>query len=109
MSRNFALCLFSVLSAVSLVAQSPNTASMTVVVVDQAGAVIKDAKVSIVNTATDAKRDVVSGADGSVTVAALSLTGTYSVKVSKEGFGNEEAKDILLRAGETATVRVKLL
>ena len=29
--------------------------------------------------------------------------------MSKEGFGNEELKDITLRSGETATLKVKLL
>jgi hypothetical protein len=90
-------------------AQSPNTATITVVVVDQAGAVVKDAKVSVVNTATGAVREAVSGTDGSATFSALALTGTYTVSVSREGFGNEERKDITLRSGETATLKVKLL
>jgi hypothetical protein len=90
-------------------AQSPNTGSIMVVVVDQAGAAVKDAKVSIANLATGAVRDVVSGGEGTVTVPSLSLTGTYSVRVSKEGFGAEETKDIVLRSGETATVKVKLM
>ena len=90
-------------------AQSPNTATMIVVVVDQAGAIVKDAKVSVVNTATGATREAVSGSDGSATISALSLTGTYTVGVSKQGFGSEERKDVTLRAGETATLKVKLL
>ncbi len=90
-------------------AQSPNTASMIVVVVDQNGAVVPAAKVSVVNNATGAARDVVSDSDGSVTIPALSLTGTYTVTVSKQGFADEERKDITLRSGETATLKVKLL
>src|SRR6267142_3043491 len=89
-------------------AQSPNTATIIVVVVDQAGAVVPGARVSVVNTATGAVREVVSGSDGSATIPALSLTGTYTVSVSREGFGNEELKDITLRSGETATLKVKL-
>src|SRR4029077_8598001 len=53
--------------------------------------------------------EAVSGSDGSVTVPALSLTGSYTVAVSKQGFGNEERRDVRLRGGETATLRVKLL
>src|SRR5437762_3652362 len=90
-------------------AQTPNTATIVVDVVDQAGAVVRAAKISVVNTATGATRDVTSGRDGTVTIPALSLTGTYSVFVSKEGFGNEERRDITLRSGETATLKVKLL
>src|SRR5213078_2943575 len=107
MLTRLALCLFA--AAATLAAQSPNTATMIVVVVDQTGAVLKDAKVSVVNTATGATREAVSGSDGSATIPALSLTGTYTVGVSKAGFVTEERKDIRLRAGETATIKVKLL
>ena len=102
------LALFAFVAAPA-VAQSPNTASMIVNVVDQTGAVVPDAKVSVVNAATGALREAVSGSDGSATISALSLTGTYTVTVSKDGFGNEELKDIALRSGETATLKVKLL
>src|SRR5215469_11783077 len=105
MFRNLAICLFL---ATTLAAQSPNTGSMMVVVTDQSGAVLKDAKITVTNNATGALRDAVSGSEGTATFPALSLTGTYSVKVTKEGFGAEETKDIGLRAGETATVKVKL-
>ena len=102
----FALLL---LIAVPLAAQSPNTATMVVVVVDQTGAVVNDAHVSVVNTATGAAREANSGSDGRATIAALPLTGSYSVRVSKSGFGNEERSDISLRSGETATLKVSLL
>lgn len=99
------LLMFSSLTT----AQSPNTGTMIVIVVDQVGAVVKDAKVSVVNTATGALREAGSGNDGSATIPALALTGTYTVSVSKQGFGNQELKDITLRSGETATLKVKLL
>ena len=105
------IATFAIISATMIIAaaQSPNTATMIVVVVDQAGAVVKDAKVSVVNTATGAIREAVSGSDGSATISALSLTGTYTVTVSRDGFGSEELKDVTLRSGETATLRVTLL
>lgn len=100
--------LFGFITA-PMAAQSPNTATVVVVVVDQTGAVLRDAKVSVLNTATGDARAAVSRSDGSATIPALSLTGTYTVGVSREGFGNEELKGITLRAGETATLKVKLL
>jgi hypothetical protein len=103
------LLLAAALFAQAAFAQSPNTASMVVVVVDQNDAVVKDAKVSVTNDATGDVREAVSGAEGLATIPALSLTGTYTVSVSKEGFANGELKDITLRSGETATVKVKLL
>ena len=97
-----------VLIASPVAAQSPNTASIIVVVVDQNDAVVKDAKILVTNEATGGVRDTVSGSDGSATIPGLSLTGTYTLTVSKEGFANEERKDILLRSGETAKLKVAL-
>ena len=99
----------AIVAARPIAAQSPNTATMIVVVVDQTGAVVKDAKVSVLNTATGALRETVSGSDGTASIPVLSLTGTYTLTVSKAGFGNEELKDIALRSSETATLKVKLL
>jgi len=101
------LALFT-LFVIPLAAQSPNTATMIVVVVDQNGAVLTDAKVSVVNNATGAQREALSGGDGGATIPGLSITGTYTVSVSKEGFGNEERSGIALLSGETAKVKVTL-
>ena len=59
MSRFSALpfAVFLSVFAWPAIAQSPNTATLIVVVVDQTGAVVKDAKVSVVNTATGAARE----------------------------------------------------
>ena len=48
---------------------------MLVLVIDQAGAVVKDAKVLAVNTATGAEREAVSGSDGSAIIPVLPLRG----------------------------------
>src|SRR5215510_2735512 len=107
----FQLGLFSllfVLSASAPFAQSPNTASIVVVAEDQNGAVVRDAKVSVVNDATGALREAITGSDGSATVAGLSLTGTYTISVSKDGFATEQRKHVTLRSGETARISVTL-
>ena len=90
-------------------AQSPNTATLVVTVLDESGAIIKSAAVSVVNSDTGATRDALSGDDGTTTVPALALTGTYTVTVTRQGFKPETIKDLTLRAGETAALRVKLL
>ena len=102
------IALFAFIAA-PVAAQSPNTATMIVTVVDQTGAVVKDAKVSVVKTATGATREAISGDDGSATIAALSLTGEYRVTVNMSGFTAEDVTGLRLRAGETATVKVKLV
>ena len=90
-------------------AQSPNTSTVVVIVTDQSGAVVDAAQISVINTETRSTRETTSGTDGSATIAALSLTGRYTIKVSKNGFATEELPDLVLRAGETATLRVRLL
>src|SRR4051794_2244563 len=97
------------LFALPLAAQSPNTATMIVVVIDQTGAIVPGAHVSIVNAATGAAREANSGSDGRATIAALPLTGSYTIRVSKSGFANEERNNITLRSGETATLKVNLV
>jgi hypothetical protein len=91
------------------VAQTPNTASIIVTVVDQNGAVVRGANVSVVNTATGATREAVSGDEGTATIAALPLTGEYKVHVTMTGFTAEDATGLTLRAGETAKVKVKMV
>jgi hypothetical protein len=103
------LAIFACSLTVVAVAQSPNTATIVVDVIDQSGAVINAANVSVVNTATSAVRGATTGNDGSAVIPALSLTGTYRLVVAKPGFGTEEVNDIALRSGETAILRVKLL
>ena len=90
-------------------AQSPNTSTILVLVSDQSGAAVTDAKVTVINNQTGNLREISSGPDGSASAPALSLTGTYTVTVAKQGFGTEERNDVALRAGETATLRVKLV
>jgi hypothetical protein len=90
-------------------AQSPNTSTIVVLVADESGATVRDARVTVVNTSTADRRDASSGADGSATIAALSVNGSYTVTVTRDSFAPKEARDIRLRAGETATLRVRLL
>ncbi|HEV8483953.1 MAG TPA: TonB-dependent receptor [Blastocatellia bacterium] len=111
-TRNrWCLTLIAILAfiAAPVAAQSPNTATMIVSVVDQNGGVVKNARISVTNTATGAERVVVSGEEGSATIAALSLTGEYKVTVTMTGFIAEDVTSLTLRAGETATVKVKLV
>lgn len=102
----FALLLVAL--AMPVFAQSPNTATVSVVVVDQTGAVVPDAKVTVVNAATGASRDVTSNREGTALVPALAINGAYKVSVSKSGFTTVNLDPMTLSAGETATLKVKL-
>ena len=108
---NFVFGLFALFFAFShtVTGQSPNTASLVVNVVDQNDAAVQGAAVTISNSATGAIRDAVSGDDGSITAAGLPLTGAYKVSVTKTGFTADEVPGLVLRAGETATIKVRLV
>src|SRR5262249_55420014 len=103
-----AIAVLLACAATPVIAQSPNTSTIVVLVTDASGAVVSDATVTVTNDQTGATRAGASGSDGSASVPALPLTGTYTVSVSKQGFGTEERKDVVLRSGETAILRVKL-
>lgn len=107
-TRFFFLVIATLLLALPLAAQTPNTATILVDVMDQSGNAVPGARVTVSNTATGSERTIISGADGRATFAALPLTGIYNIAVAKEGFGNEERSGITLRAGETATLKVRL-
>jgi hypothetical protein len=104
----FLLAVLACLSAIPAGAQSPNTASMIVTVVDQNGAVVKGANVAVINTATGEKRESVSDDAGRATIAGLPLTGEYKVSVALTGFRAEDVSGLTLRAGETANVKLIL-
>src|SRR5690348_12215892 len=104
-------CLVAILLACAapVWAQSPATAAIVVLVVDQTGGVVEGAAVAVVNNATGATREATSGSDGAATTSALQLTGTYTVRVTKTGFTADDVTGLTLRAGETATVKVSLV
>ena len=106
--RTFLALILTAL-AVPALAQSPNTSSIIVVVVDQTGARVADATVTLVNGATATIREARSDNTGTTAFSALPLTGTYSITVTKAGFNAESVTNLALRAGETATVNVRLV
>src|SRR4051794_26799737 len=85
-SAQIAAIIFAAFISAGVFAQSPNTATLTVTVVDANGAPVSGATVNLANPATGAVRNAISNADGSVYFTALPLTGTYSVTVSQSGF-----------------------
>jgi hypothetical protein len=50
-----------------------------------------------------------SGAEGSATIPALPLDGTYKVSVAKAGFTADDVTGLVLHASEVSTVKVKLV
>ena len=96
------LCVLSLVLAFTLstaTAQSPNSSSMIVTVVDQNGAIVRGANVSVVNTATGATREAVSGDEGTATILD-NETGTISFQADQS---NDESVSPTVKAVLTIT------
>lgn len=87
-------CVLPVLSY----AQSASTATIVGRVVDPQDAVIPDAKVTVINTATGVSRSVNTTSSGDYTIPNLS-PGTYDIKVQASGFAVGQAKGIKVNVG----------
>lgn len=85
------------LSCVSFAQTSTGRISGTIA--DQAGGAISGAKVIITNERTNAERTAESNADGNFTVSGLDPS-TYSIKVSQQGFADNEVKGLNLQVGQ---------
>jgi hypothetical protein len=72
-------------------------------VADQTGAILPGAHVMAVESSTDFKTEVISGADGVYSMPTLS-PGTYSVSVTAKGFKTETKTGIILTAGQMAQI-----
>jgi hypothetical protein len=89
----------------SLFAQA--TASISGRVVDQDGAVLPGATVSVTNTATGATRDTVTNGEGLYSVPALT-PGTYNVKAALAGFAPQTQDRVEVLTGANMAVELKL-
>jgi hypothetical protein len=88
------------------IAQS-TTATLSGTVVDQAGAVVPDVKITVLNTATAAKRDVSTNPQGDFSVALLP-PGKYTLRGVRAGFARIEIPNITLNTNDERTLLVKL-
>jgi outer membrane receptor protein involved in Fe transport len=101
-----ALALFLSWSAPPALAQSA-TGEIQGTVVDSSGAVLPGVTISIVNTATGATREAVTGADGLFAVPGLPV-GPYEVTASLQGFASQRQPDLRVQVGQAITLRLEL-
>jgi hypothetical protein len=102
------LALLFSLQAVSFAqgtSESSVKGNLAVIVSDPSGAVIPDAKVTIVGPIGD--RMIASGQDGKALFGVLT-PGFYSVKITKDGFKSSEIKSAEVQTGRTSTIVVKM-
>ena len=95
-------------SLISLLAQTPDTATLNGLVIDQTRSAIPDVQVTIVNHLTGSRIAATSDRSGRFSQAGLSIAGTYSLVASKQPFAPASLDGIGLSGGVTANVTVNL-
>lgn len=76
-------------------------------VTDQQGAVIPDAKVTVINTGTQIRRETVADKEGNFQVLSVPV-GTYQVSVERAGFKKAESGQEILNINQTLRFDIKL-
>jgi hypothetical protein len=105
-SRLVCIFLCSVIAALPLFAQT--TGSITGTVIDDTGAAVAGAQVSVLNPATGIRQTAKSNSTGEYLVAGLGAA-AYNVTITAPGFKKFEAKGVILRVGEKIRVDTKLV
>jgi hypothetical protein len=93
-------------SSAPVYAQSA-TASLSGVAMDEKGAVVAGAKITLVNAATALKREAKTNSDGLFTLPLLP-PGNYTVSAQCDGFRPVDLRDITLNVGDQRSVQITL-
>jgi hypothetical protein len=105
------LCCMSVLPCLLAgvgYGQSAATATIVGRVIDPQNAVIRDARVTAINTATGGRRSVNTTSSGDYAIPNLS-PGTYEIEVQASGFAIGKAEGIKLNVGDRQDLNFKLV
>jgi hypothetical protein len=97
---------FALLAPIALYAQVVG-GSIAGLVTDISGAAISGAKVVIHNTETGTERTLTTGSDGRYSAPSLAV-GSYTVAVSREGFGAQQRSGVVLTVGQSNEVDISL-
>ncbi len=100
------LALFA--AALSVSAQTPDTATLQGSVIDPSDAPVQGAHITAKNQATGLVRSAVSDASGRFAVAGLPAEGAYRIEVEKQGFATVVQSAVQLVAGSEADFRFRL-
>ncbi|MGC2246758.1 MAG: carboxypeptidase regulatory-like domain-containing protein [Terriglobales bacterium] len=99
----FIFCLFSL----HLGAQTPDTAVVRGLVVDQTHAVVAGADITITNQRTGLKRTAQTDASGKFSVSGLPIEGEYQISAQKQGFALATS-NVTVIGGATAELNFQL-
>ena len=96
-------CVVGMLCCLSSIAQT-GAGSIQGTITDGTGAVVADAKITAVNTATNTTRSTASSASGSYALANLPV-GSYNVSIEKTGFATSQT-NVKVTVSEVTPVNV---
>jgi hypothetical protein len=108
-SRSVAASLFFAIALIlpaNVYAQSAS-ANLSGTVLDQNGAVVPSATVTISNRSTGLQRQVETSDQGGFTIPLLPPS-TYSVRVERQGFSPVEVPDVVLNVGDNKALQIQL-
>src|ERR1700683_803522 len=107
-SKSGAMCALSFFVLVALPLFAQTSGSITGTILDNTGAAVSGAGVSVSEPATGFRRSATSNADGEYLVAGLGAA-TYDITITAKGFKTFEAKRVILHVGEKLRVDTKLV
>jgi len=94
--------------AATLLAQTPDTATINGHVTDQSRAGVAGVQVTVKNAQSGLERKAETTASGNFTIEGLPIAGTYDITASKQGFADGQLKQVTLEGGTTAELTVQL-
>ena len=95
------------LSPLSGLSQSSNSAAVGGIVEDATDARIPDAKVKLINTDTGTENTATTSKAGNFTIPSV-LPGHYSLQIERDGFDTTQLTDITLNIGDNRAVIVRM-
>ena len=101
------VCLLLSFSTIHSVYAQGATATLSGVVIDQAGAVIPGANIAVISIAQGFQRTTTTNDEG-IFVVPLLPPGNFTVKAEHEGFNPAEVRDVILNVNDQRTVKISL-
>src|SRR4051794_13909197 len=103
-----AILMLGVAFGVAVFAQSSSpAAALRGTLRDESGALVADAKVSLIDESKGVVRGSGSDSSGSFLIAPV-IPGRYSVRIEKEGFNTERIESLWIEVGEQASLLITL-
>ncbi|HXG64161.1 MAG TPA: carboxypeptidase-like regulatory domain-containing protein, partial [Blastocatellia bacterium] len=101
------LCLLLAAHCLPAAFSQSATATLSGTVVDQTGAVVPGASISVVDAARGLKRQATTNDEGYFIIPLLPPS-TYSVTIERQGFASAQVKDVVLNVTDHVALKIEL-